>query len=338
MRWLTRRRSKVREEHGAVAVAVALSIVPLLAILALVVDVGLLYWERGELQNGADAAALAVAQECAVHPDTCTAEADAIADEYAGGNANDDVSGAAIPASTFILDGHSGTVTVKTSTLTDEGTTLKHPLASIVGLNPTTVLAEGTAEWGTPVSGTTLPLAVAACEFDDLPAQPPETTTPVRTLLLVNTGGTAEPCASGYPGGFGWLDGVDCQATMSEGSIMPGTTGVQPNEIRTGCTEDDFNALLCETVLIPLYSATSGTGSAATFTISRFAAFKVTGTRTGGTSTTQYCGGATLDPAFGPGAKGLQGYFVRYVELGEDFELGDGGDGGLMVVRLTTDP
>ena len=37
---------------------------------------------------------------------------------------------------------------------------------------------------------------------------------------------------------------------------------------------------------------------------------------------------ATAFPS-GGNSKGIQGYFVKYVELGEDFELGDGPEGGL---------
>ena len=40
-------------------------LVALIGVGALVIDVGRLYVERRDLQNGADAAALAVAQDCA---------------------------------------------------------------------------------------------------------------------------------------------------------------------------------------------------------------------------------------------------------------------------------
>ena len=62
MRSLTRNN---RDDRGAVLVWVALMIVVLLGVGALVLDVGALCVERRELQNGADAAALAVAQDCA---------------------------------------------------------------------------------------------------------------------------------------------------------------------------------------------------------------------------------------------------------------------------------
>ena len=70
MRRLIQRRLD-RDDRGAIAVTVALSLTALLAVLAFVVDVGLLYFEKAELQNGADSAALAVAQECATSGPTC---------------------------------------------------------------------------------------------------------------------------------------------------------------------------------------------------------------------------------------------------------------------------
>lgn len=52
------------DDSGAVAVIVAILAVVLFGMAALVIDVGRLYEERRELQNGADAAALAVGWEC----------------------------------------------------------------------------------------------------------------------------------------------------------------------------------------------------------------------------------------------------------------------------------
>jgi Flp pilus assembly protein TadG len=52
-------------ERGAVAILVALLLVVLLGVAALAVDIGLIAWTKTQLQTGADAAALAIAQNCA---------------------------------------------------------------------------------------------------------------------------------------------------------------------------------------------------------------------------------------------------------------------------------
>ena len=76
-----------RDERGVVAVLVGLLIGGvLLGLGALVIDVGQLYQERAQLQNGADAAAIAVAKSCIYT--TCTASgALSTAVTYAGENA-----------------------------------------------------------------------------------------------------------------------------------------------------------------------------------------------------------------------------------------------------------
>lgn len=332
MRWLRARERRERDDRGAVAVWVAMSIIPFLVFVAVVADVGLLFWEKGQLQNGADAAALAVAQECAADP-TCSGGAGTLADEMAALNANDD--SAASELLSLTVNTSSGKVEVRASTSTGSGTTVRHPFASIIVPTETTVDADATAEWGAPIAGTTIPLAIAQCEFDDLPAQPADTQNPQRSLILINNGNTGEPCANGYPGGFGWLDGTNCQAEISAGGTVGGAPGIQPTESKTGCSNAYLNTLLCQTVLIPLYSATTAQGQNATYTISRFAAFKITGLKTSGNNDV-YCGGSPLSPQFSTGnAKGIQGFFVKYVELGEDFELGNSPGAGLMIVRLS---
>jgi hypothetical protein len=64
-----------RSEKGAVAsiVGLLLGMGVILGFAAVSIDVGSLMWERRQLQNGADAAALALARTCAEEPAECTA-------------------------------------------------------------------------------------------------------------------------------------------------------------------------------------------------------------------------------------------------------------------------
>ena len=62
MRWLTGGAGTDRSERGAVLPMVAVLTVAMVGMAALVIDVGALLDERRQLQNGADAAALGVAQ------------------------------------------------------------------------------------------------------------------------------------------------------------------------------------------------------------------------------------------------------------------------------------
>ena len=57
-------RGRLSGERGATAVVFALLLVPMLGFAAIAVDIGSLYAERARLQVAADAAAIAVAQDC----------------------------------------------------------------------------------------------------------------------------------------------------------------------------------------------------------------------------------------------------------------------------------
>ncbi len=84
-----------RDDDGAVIVLVAILVAGgvISGLLALVADLGQLYAERRVVQNGADAAALAIAQDCAEGVDGCIGQegADARAEQFANANAPDDV-------------------------------------------------------------------------------------------------------------------------------------------------------------------------------------------------------------------------------------------------------
>lgn len=75
-----------RNDEGAVAVVVAVLAVVLFGFGALVIDVGAMYTERRQLQNGADAGALAIAQTCLISTCPGQAGAEGSATGYAGSN------------------------------------------------------------------------------------------------------------------------------------------------------------------------------------------------------------------------------------------------------------
>lgn len=332
------------DERGAVAVTVALLIIPLLVCFAFVVDAGILHWEKVQLQNGADAAALAVAQDCAREGTACTAGAADLATRVAGSNANDEQ--AATTFDEFEVEARSGRVTVVASTLNDTGNTVRHPFVSMITPSSAGLDASATVEWGTPTAGSVIPLAIAECEVSTI-----ETDPDLATQIFLRSDNEAQDCPGSYPGGFGWLDDGDrnCWVDIAVDRTAPGTTG--NNAVKTGCDAADFTGLLGQTVLVPIYDAFNAApggkeresgGSAGVYHIVRFAAFTVTGYRTTGGDAT-YVG--STSPSFqGTGAddcdksgkcRGLRGYFIRFVEFGEEFDLGGGGtDGGLTVVRL----
>lgn len=280
---------RLRRERGATAVVFAFLAIPLLGGVALAVDVGALYFEKAQLQNGADAAALRVALACAAveetAPDPCVVGSTALngtADTSADENANDD--GGADASATF-RNGRNE-VTVMTTTRTDDGeTALRHPLASLIGINPTTVGASATAEWGSVYSGTTLALAIDQCEFEQFG---PESSNPLtagaQIVLRYDENAQKTPGCADARGGFGWLVSpeqdclvelhVESTSEVIEG-VLDGETG--NNAKKSGCTSSMLDAYVLsgEPILVPIYYDVDGNGAGTAYRIKFFASVKL---------------------------------------------------------------
>ena len=140
-----RLRDRAGQDEGATLVFVAVVLVALLALTAFAVDFGRMWEERRQLQNGADAAALAIAEDCA--RGLCASGYDeyAVAEIYADENARDGFANAWL----VDLDLTEQTVTVHNRT-EDPGGDNKFDMlfAGIVGFDGFTVGARATVAWG----------------------------------------------------------------------------------------------------------------------------------------------------------------------------------------------
>lgn len=153
MRWL-------RRDEGVVLVLVGVLLIVLLGLAGMAIDVGALYAERRQLRNGADAAALAIAEDCGLHAKPCDqATAEATAQLYADANSRDgafveqavDWDPPGCPTPTCVRVVTSAEVTV--------------PLMSLFGLDPVTVTAAATAIFDHPLSGDGLALVVGTSQY-----------------------------------------------------------------------------------------------------------------------------------------------------------------------------
>ena len=319
---------RIRQERGASAVLVAFLLIPILGMGAISVDVGALYAEKAQLQNGADAVALEVAIACAK-------------DESGGGCATNDPGGLAggnavdgvAEIAAVDIDRTADEVRVTTNS---EDLGVRHPFASMLpGIGDSTVVtAIGAAEWGVPVRGPTLALAIGYCEFADHPPQE-GVANPTKILIQYETE-TRRSCDGAFaPGGFGWLPSTNCSIEIDVAN--PWVVSKPGNSTSgTGCNDAYLASFLdngADTVFIPIYDDFRGAGGAnVEFHIQQFAAFKVTGFKLSG-------GNAYTDPgapACTGSCRGLQGYFMKYVSVSDAFELGSGGGGGsgAAIVRL----
>ncbi len=197
MRWLSilRNARRVRRDRGGVATIVAILVGGgvILGAAALTIDVGNVMWERRQLQNGADAVALAVAKSCAQGPCNPTTAANRAglnnanaADgrngldsaTYAHGVCGHNVPGlpTCAPVNNTLWDcppvpstvtGSVPYVEVRTSTVTGSGGTVLPPLvAQTMGFSGEKITACSRAAWGNPGAyQASAPITFSYCEW-----------------------------------------------------------------------------------------------------------------------------------------------------------------------------
>jgi hypothetical protein len=327
MHWLS-------DDSGAAAVIVTLSAVALFGMAAFALDTAAIYEERRELQNGADAGALAIAEDCLRMPGSCSyGAANSTANTYADANADD---GAAL-LDGMTLDAVGNSVTVELRTEEISGSTVLAPIfGQVLGFNGASVAAEASAVWGYAGRMRTLPLVISDCEWEDVnrPALqdgPPFLTEPwLFVFHQGNQGRTCEHSNSGFdlPGGFGWLladDGTGCEATFTAGAWKPGIDpGSSPPATCTPETVADM--LLNGPSFLPYYEEVVGEGDGGSYKISALGAFWVTGYNFGG----QFKQPAN-DPPCDGSSRCLAGYFINATTSGGD---PGGSDRGASIVKL----
>ncbi len=184
-------------DRGAVAAlfAILLSSLVLFGLAAFTVDLGQLYAERRVVQNGADAAVLAIAQSCAKAEASCDSSpaAQTLGKEYADANASDGTTsltevcihkagttiGSCTPSSGAWVDCLSDTpsgdyVQVRTRTRMADGTTFypRHFSRALAGLSSdpgTPVVACSRALWGgVQAAASGLALTISLCEWQEM--------------------------------------------------------------------------------------------------------------------------------------------------------------------------
>ena len=302
-----------RRERGAVAVIVAFVMVVLVGFAAIAVDVGSIYSDQQQLQNGADAGALAIAESC--QRGSCVDTADT----YAKANKLDG------QATGTLLSNTAGKVTVQTSS------THQNWFAAVIGMPTTTLRARATASWGYPSGGGVLPLAFSWCTFqqatggwDDQGLPLPKT----PTVIHIIDHSCTPPAHNEVPGGFGELQGTNCLATVVAGGWVlsdPGNNG--PNS----CAGFDWSTVINKTVLIPIFENFQGSGKNAEYQIAGLAAFTMTGICLG----PQIKMPATMSQC--PSDKRIEGTFTNYTDLSGGYSIDPNATHfGTGVVKLTS--
>ncbi|MGN6333600.1 MAG: pilus assembly protein TadG-related protein [Motilibacteraceae bacterium] len=369
MRRLTTRK-QATDERGAVAVVVAIvfSLV-LVGMGALVIDVGQLYLERRELQNGADAGALGLADLCAktgcgAYLTTAKnlADANAQTDNLTALADVDPVCGTApgLPACSTTPAGvpaHAFYVSVGTKTQTATGNVVLPVLSQVLGNTGQTVGARAVAAYGTPGSiVSALPLTISLCEWKyytadgtlfapPIPDAPPTPTWPAApyqeaTLYFHDTDNPVSGCPAAkksgadLPGGFGWLQPdpsppSDGCTTSSDVTHVFDDKTGRP--VPSTCSSAELASLVGKTVALPIYYKTNDlNGTNGHYYMDRFAAFYLTGYSINGTDKVPSLKTGALP--CGGSKSCISGYFTTTTI--DDGTLGSGPAGGVNVVQL----
>jgi hypothetical protein len=304
-----------RDEGGAILVLITGFTVVLVAMAALVIDIGSIVDEKRQLQNGADAAALAIAQSCAFG--TCN---DGLAATLANANSRDSRSDAQVtyPAAKR--------VTVRTTT-SSGGTAILpfHFGQALTGIKGKTVHATATAGWGYIGRATALRMAISQCDVRRVEAAG------FNVESILNFHSTVPGCDSSSgtdaSGAFGFLDddrvGNNCELTVTVNQTAtadPGTSG--PGQCVAPRINTDVLLVVFDDVI-----GIVGTGTNARYTVRGFARFHITGYRFGSISSTPApCSGSTTC---------IKGYFSRFISPGELIDgTVEGGDFGAVTVNL----
>ena len=330
------RLTRMREDRGAVAVWVAIMMVPLLVMAALAIDIGAANSDRQRLQYGADAAALAVAQECAAGScatATVTAQTLAEANAPAGGPVDATVQ-------LFVSEGR---VEVQTNS------NRNFWFAPVIGEDGAALGAASAASWNQfPTGGSHLPLAISWCEVAywagldssdvirrdgrviglNIPAERTGT-----ELFSKGSNNDFHACPTGTnpngpngaapPGGFGWLvtQGA-CRATTNQGGWFDSSTG-RPS------TCESLSSMIDETVLVPIYDQVRGQGSSGQYRVFGYIGFTLKGYRNNKGSA------GTVPSSCSSSDDCIYGTIQRFVDLGGDFTTSpDGPQLGASVVQL----
>lgn len=351
-----RRLRASESERGAIAPMTAMLMVALLGMTAFAVDVGMMYSEHAQLQNGADSAAIGIAQACAKNAASsdCTAPL-STATSLAGNNALDGATN--VPQATVNLG--AGTVDVKTQSRTASGENhFSLVFARALGIETADIGAEAQAKFGGISAAEAIPLTFSQCEADPTFSKGLQFF-PVHGSKLADDPKYAckHQSSSGFelPGGFGWLQHsggcsvhVDVKSpwiTSNEGSNFDKTC-----DSTFSAWETKLKAGKAVEILVPIFDTycpvKKGTGtspcnsapSGKVFRIEAFAQISIRGWRLiGGGTTYMTSEAAALDKSLGlkNSDTGLFGTFIKKVSLTEAAELGGPTKYGALSVELT---
>jgi Flp pilus assembly protein TadG len=245
-----------QDDQGIATIFFVLLMVVMVGAMSLAIDGGNIFSNKQSDQNGADAAAMAIALSCSAGQ---TCDASVGAPFINPGGSTPTRSGQTLSASFPAA----GTVTATVSKVVDTA------FGNAIGVDQGTTQRSATAKWGALGSATNkFPFTLSTCAFTI------QFNVKV-TLHSHNTAGCPNPA-----GQFGFISGGCTTQTIQAGQYLSGTTGNNLNG--TGCSTADLDNLLGTDVLVPVWDTATGQGAGAAYHVLAYAIFHLTGWSTNG--------------------------------------------------------
>lgn len=332
------------ERGGTMVIVTVILPVVLFGMGAMVLDIGATAQERAELRNGADAAVLAVVNDCLKNPNCDDVQDTARA--FARANASDGeatveeicgtvggLSACTNPAVSLPTNAKGYLrVKVKTKDKASGSDKLTYTFGRVLGMSGVTVRQRSTMIWGPPAAGSVVPLIFSKCEYlraiagGPLPSGPPFSGSAQIIYFHGSTqAGTCPQGPSGYdlPGGFGWLQNSGCSAIVNAPAWVSDKTG---NGVPNGCDPTTWQN---KSMLIPIYDNVTGTGGNGQYYAIGFATIYITGYRF---PSGEWPAGYQCPAQPGNSGVCIRGYFQKNNQTNSN-QFGSG-DFGSMVVKF----
>jgi Flp pilus assembly protein TadG len=286
--------ARLRDESGAVAVFVALTMTIMLGCAAIAVDVSSAYADRHQLQNGADAAALAIALDCARN--SCGDSAGTATTAVRANTTAADAGDATIGAPTVTTTGRTTTVTARA--------TSNHFFGQVLGQASHVVTARSSASWIATTRGrANFPLAISWCEYmGQIARHPLGNTTTYRINATTQLGGNCNGPSGTTLSGYAVTQpdtATGCRTTSTLGNTLAGYVDGYGNPyggwnggwygswngagygsgygLPAACTTAYLGSLYGSDLLIPVWDQVSGSGTDIRFRVYGYAAFHFVG-------------------------------------------------------------
>jgi len=282
------RRGRNHDDRGAAAIMVVIAAPFLILFAAFTLDGGRAYIGKREAQNGADAAALAMALDCSKGV-SCGAAATAL--PYAK-------PGSSVTSATCNVSAGSCTVTMS-----------KPIISAFPSGHSGPVTRSATAKWSLLNTSTgVFPITIATCAVNGISFGQKV------TFHSHSFGGCSNPS-----GQFGWTD-INCsspsQVTVGTGFGIGGTTGNTPKS----CTDAQLDLFVGKDVLVPVWDPAI-TSCGKTYCLTTFVQFHMTGWSGNGaahfgappsTLKKQCDASADGDLNYSENTPCIRGYFVKF--------------------------